>query len=284
MSSLRLIASLTGAALVAAAVVVFGAAPEASAAPAFQMPFPCGQTWDGQTRTNHSPANAVDYNRANDDGDPVGATASGRVSRVANEGSTSYGRWIEIDHGGGWTTRYAHLSAQRVAKDDLVSPGQLIGNVGNTGGSTGAHLHFEERLNGSAVKIVLDGAQIFYWGTRSYTSRNTCAANNPYTPQAACGSGYQVIDWAGLGSGGAVYLLYNAGNGNNCVATVKATSIGTASAVSAFLEVQGQARTTDSGSYAYYAGPVRKAAPGACVRWGGSVGSASYTSPFEHCG
>jgi hypothetical protein len=134
------------------------------------------------------------------------------------------------------------------------------------------------------VRIVLNGSQILYFGTRGYTSANTCAANNPHTPQAVCGSGYRVIDWAGLGGAGAVYLLYNAGNGNNCVATIKATSIGTASATSAFLEVQGQARTTDSGSFGYYAGPVRKAAPGLCVRWGGSVGSASYTSPFEHCG
>jgi hypothetical protein len=279
----RFLGALTTVTLVSTAAVALGVTP-ASAAPAFQMPFPCGQVWDGQTRTNHSPQNAVDYNRANDDGDPVGASAAGRVSRVANEGSVSYGRWIEIDHGAGWTTRYAHLSAQRVAVGDQVSPGQLIGNVGNTGGSTGAHLHFEQRLNGSAVRIVLNGAQILYFGTRSYTSANTCAANNPHTPQAACGSGYQVIDWAGLGGAGAVYLLYNAGNGNNCVVTVKATSIGTASATSAFLEVQGQARTTDAGSYGYYAGPVRAVAPGACVRWGGSIGSTSYTSPFEHCG
>lgn len=284
MIRLRLAAALTGAVLASAAVVVLGPVPQASAAPAFQLPFPCGQVWDGQTRTDHSPPNAVDFNRANDDGDPVGAAASGRVSRVENEGSVSYGRWVEIDHGGGWTTRYAHLSVQRVAVGDLVSPGQLIGNVGSTGGSTGPHLHFEERLNGSAVKVVLNGVQALYWGTRSYTSHNTCAASNPYTPQAACGSGYQVIDWAGLGSAGAVYLLYNAGNGNNCVATIKHTQIGTASPVSAFLEVQGSTRTTDSGSYSYYAGPVRRSAPGSCVKWGGSAGSSSYTSPFEHCG
>lgn len=282
MPRFRLVAALAGAALASSALVVLGSAPEASAAPAFQMPFPCGQVWEGQTRTNHSPANSVDFNRANDDGDPVGAAAAGRVSRVANEGSTSYGRWIEVDHGGGWTTRYAHLSVQRVAVGDLVSPGQLIGNVGNTGGSTGAHLHFEERSGGSAVRISFNGSQIFYWGSSSYTSRNTCAAANPHTPQAVCGTGYKVIDWAALGSAGAVYLLYK--DGYNCVATIKATSIGTASATSAFLEVQGSARTTDSGSFGYYAGPVRKSAPGKCVKWGGSVGANSYTSPFEHCG
>jgi serine/threonine-protein kinase len=83
---------------------------------------------------------------------------------------------------------------------------------------------------------------------------------------------------------GKVYLLYNAGNGYNCTVTLKTTSTGTATAVSTFLEVQGRARTTDSGSYAYYAGPVRAKAAGVCVKWGGSAGGVSYTSPFEHCG
>jgi hypothetical protein len=278
----RLVASLVGAALVTGTMLVCGTAPEASAAPAFQVPFPCGQVWSGQTRTNHSPANAVDFNRTNDEGDPVAAAAAGRVSRVANEGDTSYGRWIEIDHGSGWTTRYAHLSVQRVAVGDRVSPGQLIGNVGNTGGSSGAHLHFEERSGGTAVRITFNGSQILYWGTQSVTSRNTCAANNPYTPQAVCGSGYQVIDWAGLGSAGAVYLLYK--DGTNCVATIKHTSLGTASATSAFLEVEGGTRATDSGSFGYYAGPVTRSAAGKCVKWGGSVGGNTYASPFEHCG
>ena len=80
--------------------------------PAFQLPFPCGQVWAGQTRTNHSPPNSVDFNRTNDIGDTVVAAASGTVTRVANEGNTSYGRWIEIAHGGGYRTRYAHLSVQ----------------------------------------------------------------------------------------------------------------------------------------------------------------------------
>lgn len=283
LSKLRFLASMAGAVVIAGAFVVVGAAPEASAAPAFQMPFPCGQVWEGQTRTNHSPPNSVDFNRSGDDGDAVVASASGTVSRVANEGNTSYGRWIEINHGSGWTSRYAHLSAQKVSVGQSVNSGQLIGNVGSTGGSTGPHLHFEQRSGGNDVKIVFNGSQIKYWGTASYTSRNSCNGNNPYTPQAVCGSGFSVIDSAGLGSNGTVYLLYKSG-GTNCVATIKATSIGKASATSAFLEVQGSARASDSGSFEYYAGPVAKSAPGKCVKWGGSVGDKSYTSPFEHCG
>jgi hypothetical protein len=269
------------AALISGLMLVTTPAADA-AAPLFQMPFPCGQAWEGQTRADHSPPNAVDLNRANDAGDPVAAAASGRVSRSESEGNQSYGEWIEIDHGD-WTTRYAHLSTRRVFVGDVVSPGQLIGNVGNTGGSTGAHLHFEERNSGGAQRISFNGTQIRYWGTGTYTSRNNCAANNPYTPRAICGSGYQVIDWAPIGTAGAVYLLYRS-DGANCVATVKHVAIGTPSPASAYLTVQGAAKKTDSGNFGYYAGPVSAAADGKCVQWGGSIGSASYTSPFEHCG
>lgn len=278
---MRSFLSIAGTVTLAAAFLLTGG-NAAAAAPAFQVPFPCGQVWSGQTRTNHSPANAIDFNRTNDDGDPVVASAGGRVSRVENTGSTSYGRWVEIDHGSGWRSRYAHLSSQRVSVGQTVSRGQTIGNVGSTGGSSGPHLHFEQLLNGSAQRIVFNGSQALYWGTRNYTSQNCGGGGNPYTAQEVCGSGYSVIDSAALGTSGRVYLLYN--SGNNCVVTIKSTSVGTPSSVSAFLEVQGGTRSADSGSFAYYAGPVVKSAPGKCVKWGGSVGSASYTSAFEHCG
>jgi len=149
----------------------------AAVAPRFQLPFPCHQVWAGQTRTNHSPPNAVDFNRLNDDGDPVVAAAAGSVTRVANEGSTSYGRWIEISHGNGYTTRYAHLSAQLVSVGQHVRQGQQIGRVGSTGGSTGPHLHFEERHNGGAIRASFNGTGAFYWGTRNYTSHNSCGGS-----------------------------------------------------------------------------------------------------------
>ncbi|SBT48700.1 Serine/threonine protein kinase [Micromonospora narathiwatensis] len=111
---------------------------------------------------------------------------------------------------------------------------------------------------------------------------------NPYTAAQACGSGYQVIDSKALTANGTrkgrVYLLYNSANGNNCVVTLKDTDVGRATSVSAYLEVQGKARQADSGSFSYYAGPVRASAAGVCVKWGGSTGGASYGSPFEHCG
>lgn len=145
-----------------------------SGAPAFQIPFPCGQVWAGQTRTNHSPVNSVDFNRSDDVGDPVVAAAAGKVTRVGNEGSVSYGRWIEIDHGNGFRTRYAHLSSQVVSVGQSVTQGQKIGSVGNTGGSTGAHLHYELRKNGVAIRPVFNGATAYFYGTKNYTSKNKC--------------------------------------------------------------------------------------------------------------
>jgi murein DD-endopeptidase MepM/ murein hydrolase activator NlpD len=143
-----------------------------STTPRIQLPFPCGQVWSGQTRTNHSPQNSVDFNRANDLGDTVVAAASGTVTRVENLGNVSYGRWVEISHGNGYTTRYAHLSADSVSRGQRVSRGQKIGNVGSTGGSTGPHLHFEVRRNGVAIRASFDGTPAFYFGSRNYTSKN----------------------------------------------------------------------------------------------------------------
>jgi hypothetical protein len=145
---------------------------QAGGMPNFQLPFRCGQVWAGQTRISHSPPRAVDFNRADDIGDAVVAAAGGKVTRVANEGSTSYGRWIEIGHGNGHRTRYAHLSSQVVSLNQRVVRGQKIGTVGSTGGSSGPHLHYEQRHNGVAVRAVFNGRTALYYGTRNYTSRN----------------------------------------------------------------------------------------------------------------
>jgi hypothetical protein len=146
--------------------------------PNFQLPFPCGQVWAGQTRYNHSPRPSVDFNRAYDHGDPVLASAAGRVTRVGNTGNTSYGRWIEISHGNGYTTRYAHLASQTVSVGQQVRQGKKIGTVGNTGGSTGPHLHYEQRHNGSAIRARFNGSGAYYYGTRNYKSKNKCGGTN----------------------------------------------------------------------------------------------------------
>lgn len=150
------------------------ALPGETAVPSFQLPFPCGQVWAGQTRSDHDPKNSVDFNRTNDVDDPVVAAAGGKVTRVENTGNTSYGRWIEIDHGSGYRTRYAHLNSQSVSVNQSVSKGQKIGTVGSTGGSSGPHLHYEQRLNGADVKPVFNGSTALFYGTKNYTSNNSC--------------------------------------------------------------------------------------------------------------
>jgi murein DD-endopeptidase MepM/ murein hydrolase activator NlpD len=78
-------------------------------------------------------------------GAPIYAAAKGVVSFAGQR--QGYGNCIEIDHGNGLLTRYAHMSAFRATLGQQVAPGTIIGAIGSTGRSTGPHLHFEVRLN-----------------------------------------------------------------------------------------------------------------------------------------
>jgi hypothetical protein len=87
------------------------------------------------------------------DYEPVLASADGTVVRAgwqnwANR-TAGYGLYLRVSHAGGYETRYGHLSALAVITNSYVTRGQIIGTSGNTGDSTGSHLHFEVRLNGS---------------------------------------------------------------------------------------------------------------------------------------
>jgi len=84
-----------------------------------------------------------------DTGAPVVAGASGRVAFVGWQ--NGYGQLVVVDHGGGLTTRYGHLSHIDVELDQTVSRGELLGKVGSTGRSTGPHLHYEVRINDQPV-------------------------------------------------------------------------------------------------------------------------------------
>ena len=83
---------------------------------------------------------------ATDIGTPVCATADGRVSFVGRD--PGLGKMIRIDHLFGYTTVYAHLSQVKVKRGQYVKRGEVIGAVGNTGYSTGPHLHYEVHLRG----------------------------------------------------------------------------------------------------------------------------------------
>lgn len=81
-----------------------------------------------------------------DVGTPIAAAAGGMV--VNTEVHPGYGNLVEIDHGNGLITRYAHASKVLVKAGDLVKRGQAVAQVGNTGRSTGPHLHFEVLVDG----------------------------------------------------------------------------------------------------------------------------------------
>ena len=78
---------------------------------------------------------------------PIKAAKSGTIIFAGGNPCCSYGYYVIIDHGGGWTSRYGHLSSIGVSLGQQVGGGQQIGLSGNTGYSTGPHLHFEIRFN-----------------------------------------------------------------------------------------------------------------------------------------
>ncbi|UQZ90745.1 hypothetical protein C4J81_16640 [Deltaproteobacteria bacterium Smac51] len=91
-------------------------------------------------------------------GSPVTAAGDGHVSFVGTRGA--YGKVVEIEHGGGLTTLYAHLDKYMVKNGQSVDEGQQIGTVGRTGRTTGPHLHFEVLVNNKNV----DPQKVLAWG------------------------------------------------------------------------------------------------------------------------
>ncbi len=117
----------------------------------FAYPFP-GHTWN--TYAGHE---GIDISFSGIEGQPVYASAPGTVSYVQNGygnlqgsgGMASYGNCVFIDHGNGWESRYAHMTVAVAQRGQYVQEGQLLGYVGNTGNSYGAHLHLALYFNGS---------------------------------------------------------------------------------------------------------------------------------------
>jgi murein DD-endopeptidase MepM/ murein hydrolase activator NlpD len=95
-------------------------------------------------------------------GKQVFATAAGTVTIADRDGG--YGNLVEVDHGNGLVTRYAHLSAVLVTPHQHVEAGEAVGLVGATGRATGPHLHYETRVNGEPVdptRFLKAGAPLF---------------------------------------------------------------------------------------------------------------------------
>lgn len=103
--------------------------------------------------------NGVDY--AAGEGTEIYSPAAGTVSKIGSDSSS--GNYLKIDHGNGYETAYAHMLSFSVQDGEKVRAGQAVGAVGTTGKSTGPHLHFVLRVNGSTT----DPEPYI---TRSYTS------------------------------------------------------------------------------------------------------------------
>lgn len=87
-------------------------------------------------------------------GTEIVATGDGKVTEVHKGASGGYGRHVEIDHGYEYSTLYAHMHKIIVKEGQQVKRGQVIGYVGNSGKSSGPHLHYEVKKNGSAINPI----------------------------------------------------------------------------------------------------------------------------------
>ena len=160
-----------------AATVALSAPPALARLDAdIEMPFSCNQEWTGTSRSSHSPSShSIDWNRPDDRGKRAVASAAGVVTRVEDLGSRSYGKYIVVDHGNGDTSLYAHLDAQWVQAGQRVDQGSVLGLVGTSGGSSGPHLHFEERLNNRVQKPWFHQVEYVMPKSRAFSSRvSTC--------------------------------------------------------------------------------------------------------------
>ncbi|YAL83049.1 peptidoglycan DD-metalloendopeptidase family protein [Dermacoccaceae bacterium W4C1] len=190
------VCAAAGLALAAASTGVVHA-PAAHADPNFKAPFPCGQKW---TYSHHSAEvrRALDFVSSSGAtaGTPVLASAPGTATRHNEPGGA--GQYVVVDHGGGWKTYYFHLASYTAANGARVGQGQELGRTGTTGSSTGAHIHYEQLLNGVGQNIRINGTGLPYPGSYNsnfLTSDNACAN----TPKGKIGE-----KWNALGGNASV--------------------------------------------------------------------------------
>lgn len=175
---LRLIMSSLAALVIAAGTLI--PATAASAATGFVSPVSghVADIVDGCPAGSRPSHEGVDIN--GNGGTPIYAAAAGTVATAINSSATSgYGTQVVITHADGYMTRYAHMvyGSIAVSQGATVAQGQRIGTVGSTGNSTGAHLHFEIKRNGSNVTNLY-----FYCGQPNVTALQPLGAGPSPTP------------------------------------------------------------------------------------------------------
>ncbi len=180
-------------------VAVLGTAGASAAqADVLQMPFTCNQTVTGKAYSGHKPANAIDFNGLGggdtDLGMPILAAGAGVVKVSTYYTTNGYGNAIEIDHGGGKSTFYAHLRDRGVGAGARVKRGQLIGHLGKSSAkyTFSAHLHYEQRQNGSVVQASFNGSPsptYARYGSATTMKSANCGTSAPTPSSKPSGSG-----------------------------------------------------------------------------------------------
>ncbi|WP_155371694.1 peptidoglycan DD-metalloendopeptidase family protein [Catellatospora vulcania] len=225
----KLSRAFSGVCVALVAMLPFGAGPARAAGPmpAFQLPFPCGETWRLATYSGHDDYDIdMTWTGGGSNGRAILASAAGTVA-FAGWGSGG-GNYVIIDHGGGWRSTYMHMiEAPMVGSGQSVARGQQIGRVGSTGNSTGPHLHYEVTrdggkteayFNGSPSGITSDGSAstgpIYVNGpvspARNVTSNN-CGGGSARHDHVSDFSGDGAADVLGVDSAGALWYYPNNG-------------------------------------------------------------------------
>lgn len=254
--------------------------------PMFQLPFECGETWNGNTQESNDPPEAIDFNGTGIAGTPVTVSALGEVVHVQTEDSADvdgHGNAVFVEHDDGWFTTYAHLDeiADGLQPGDFLGRGAVIGTVGSSGDAAEPQLRYEQRTGdyaGEAEEVHLNGEPVHYYGDQDYLSGNACDSN-PHTPEELCGEEFvSEVDSAELLMDdylhGVVHLLadYSDDVHRFCAVTLKHYDAGVRGPIEVSLSAFGD-EETDSGDYDYYAGPVfMELEPGSdCMTYRGEV-------------
>lgn len=230
-------------ALAGVAAVFLAASVEAETAgprPPFQMPVPCGQTWDMSTYEEHwqpDDADALDMAQRDaaganlSEGEPALAAAAGTVSKLETMSNGEHR--VFLDHGGGWETAYIHIeSLPPLTVGQHVAQGEMVGRISNSG-SKAMHLHYNQARDGDLVRVSFNGELVDThdgdegsWGTwgdddaEEVTSYN-CPGNS-FVPYTYNGERYQLLYKPGVadasGAGPAKIVRLN-GNGKGVTTT-----------------------------------------------------------------
>jgi hypothetical protein len=221
----------------AATIALLAAPIAAQGRPRFQLPVPCGQTWEASTYDGHWPdEDSLDFGlwstntwspfRVNiSEGQPVLASASGEVSAVFTAPSGSHR--VYLDHGGGWVTHYIHNEeVPPLAVGQRVAQGEQIGRTSNSGDDT-MHIHYTQLEDGQAVRSTFNGFFVKShagdastwgaWGTaRAEKITSVNCAGNTFLGWSQGGERYHLVYKP---SDGEVKILRLYDNGNGATTT-----------------------------------------------------------------